>query len=78
MNFAKSIRRLTATVVLLLLLLPAAAFAQGGKKEKKELKKEEASYFFPYVATFVAVGIGLTAVCMPSHRKSEVEMDEEE
>jgi Zn-dependent protease with chaperone function len=77
MMFAQTLRRLTAATVLLLLLLPAAAFAQG-KKEKKELKKEEASYFFPYVATFVAVGIGLTAVCMPSHRKSEVEMDEEE
>jgi hypothetical protein len=53
------------------------AWAQG-KKKQVEQKVEERSYLMPYAATILGIGIGLAAVLMPSNRKVDVKIDEEE
>lgn len=76
MNF---LRKLIQTLmVLLVLAAPAVSVAQApNKKDAKAEEKVEPSYVMSYLALIMCVALGLTAICMPSHRKSEVEVHEE-
>jgi hypothetical protein len=75
MQISKKLALALAVVAIMASASPASA---QGKKKQVEQKVEERSYLMPYAATILGIGIGLAAVLMPSNRKTEVKIEEEE
>lgn len=48
------------------------------RKGAEPAKPAEQGYLLPYLVTGIAICLGVAAVCFPSQRKNEVEIEEEE
>jgi hypothetical protein len=75
--FAFRIFRRLVFIAVVSVTCAAPALAQGRAAKKVE-ETPPRSLLMPYAATLLGIAIGLAAVCMPSSRKSDVPIDEEE
>ncbi len=72
---------LRSWLVILVVALSTWGFAASAWAKPIDLNKrkevEPRAYLVPYIVTVIMIGIGLTALCRPVHRKVEVEVPQE-